>query len=79
MNPELIEQVLLRTVAFTAFGSAALAVYLVALRFVAWDLVPTSALAHINWWKRHVRPFLQTSLLITAGALAGLLILAILR
>jgi hypothetical protein len=38
----MIEHILLRTAAFAAFGSAAMAVYLVALRFVAWDLVPAS-------------------------------------
>jgi hypothetical protein len=75
----MIEHILLRTAAFAAFGSAAMAVYLVALRFVAWDLVPASAMPHVQWWKRHARAFLLTSLVITAGALSGLVVLAILR
>ncbi len=79
MTTDLIEHVLLRTALFAAFGSAAMVVYLVALRFVAWDLVPASALSHVHWWKRHARPFLLTSLMITAGALSGLVVLAMVR
>jgi hypothetical protein len=66
---------LIRIAALSAVWSAGLAIYLVALRFVAWDLVPASSLPHVHWWRRHARPFLCAGLIITAGALIALLFL----
>ena len=68
-------RILTRTALIGALSSASLALYLVALRFVAWDLVPASALAHIHWWQRHARLFLWIALTLTTAALLGLLIL----
>lgn len=73
MHP--LEQALIGTAALSAIVSAALTIYLVALRFVAWDLVPASALPHVDWWRRHARPCLWVGLAITATALAGTLLL----
>jgi hypothetical protein len=68
------EQALLATATLSAIVSVSLMLYLVALRFVAWDLVPASALNHINWWRRHARPCLWTTLTITAAALATMVL-----
>jgi hypothetical protein len=75
MHP--LEQALIGTAALSAIVSVALVIYLVALRFVAWDLVPASALPHVEWWRRHARPCLWAGLAITAAALAGMLFLRI--
>ena len=75
MTTMLMEQVLARVASFGAVGSAALAVQLVALRFVALDLVPNTARVRVIWWQRHVRPMLLTVLGGTACALAALLVL----
>ena len=74
-----IEEVLRGTAAFAAIGAAGLVMYLVALRFVAWELVPSSAVAQCRWWQRHAPAFLLASLVIAAGALAGLVLLAIIN
>ena len=74
MTATQIEHVLLRIAAFGAVWSVSLTIYLVALRFVVWDLVPASSLPHVRWWQRHARPLLWTGLTITAGALTGLLL-----
>ena len=75
----MIEDVLLGTAAFAAIGAAGLGMYLVALRFVVWDLVPSSAVAHCRWWQRYAPAFLLASLVIAAVALAGLALLTIIH
>jgi len=75
MDAELARHVLLRAAALASVSAASLAVYLVALRFVAWDLVPAAALPHARWWQRHARQFLLACVLITALALGGLLLI----
>ena len=70
----LLEQTLIRAVAVGAVSSAALTIYLVCLRFVAWDLVPATCLAQAQWWQRHARPFLVVALVITGLSLVELLI-----
>jgi hypothetical protein len=66
MHP--LTQTLLSTAALSAILSASLTIYLLALKLVAWDLVPISALPHITWWRRHLRPCLYTTLIITTTA-----------
>lgn len=75
MTAQLAEHVLTRAVAFGAAGSVALAVHLVALRWVALDLVPTTARPRVLWWRRHTRPMLVAVAVSTGCALAALLLL----
>jgi hypothetical protein len=70
-----VEHVLLRAAALGATLSGSLAIYLVCLRFLAWDLVPAASLPHIRWWQRHARPFLVVALTVTVFALVALVIL----
>ena len=70
-----LEHILIRAAILGAASSVSLAIYLVCLRFVVWDLVPASSLPHIQWWQRHARPFLRTALAVTVIALAALVIL----
>jgi hypothetical protein len=74
MDAELLRHVLLRAAALASVSAASLAVYLVALRFVAWDLVPAAALPHARWWQRHARQCLLGCLVIAVLALGGLLL-----
>ena len=73
MHP--LEQALLSTAGLSATVSVSLAVYLIALRFVAWDLVPAATLPRLTWWRRHIRPCLYTTLTITATASAAVALL----
>jgi hypothetical protein len=76
---DLLHHILLRAVAVAAISAASLTIYLVALRFVVWDLVPAAAVSHARWWQRHAPSFLRTSLVITVAALVGLGVLSIVR
>lgn len=49
-------------------GVASMSVYLLAVRWVSWDLVPVAALARIRWWHRNAPVLLVVSVLV---ALAG--------
>jgi hypothetical protein len=71
----MLEQSLIATAALAAIMSVSLTIYLLALKLVAWDLVPNSALPHITWWRRHARTCLLASLAITVTALAAMLLL----
>jgi hypothetical protein len=52
-------------------GVASMSVYLLAVRWVSWDLVPVAALARIRWWHRHAPALLVISVLV---ALTGLVV-----
>jgi hypothetical protein len=71
----MLTHILAHTALLGALWSASLTIYLFALRFIAWDLVPASALPHIHWWQRHARPILWATLTLTTAALLGLVIL----
>ena len=75
MTADLLAQALIRGAALGGTVSVALAIYLVCLRFVVWDLVPASCLPQAHWWQRHARSFLRTSLAVTATALVALVVL----
>jgi len=70
-----LQQALLTTSALSAILSISLTIYLLALKFVAWDLVPTSALPHITWWRHHARPCLWSTLALSTAALTATLVL----
>ena len=52
-------------------GVTSMSVYLLAVRWVSWDLVPVAALARIRWWHRYASALLVISMLV---ALAGLVV-----
>lgn len=52
-------------------GAASMSVYLLAVRWVSWDLVPVGALARIRWWQRYAPALLAVSMVV---ALAGLVL-----
>jgi hypothetical protein len=47
-----------------ALGAAAMAVYLVAVRCVSWDVVPAGAAARVRWWQRHAPALLAVCALV---------------
>lgn len=56
---------------FGVLGAAAMAVYLLAVRVISWDLVPTSAVPRVLWWRRRAPAVLVLSLVVAAaGGLA---------
>jgi hypothetical protein len=75
MTPETLEQVVIGAAALGAITSVALVIYLGCLRLIVWDLVPASALAHIQWWQRHARMVLLITLGTTVVALLAWVII----
>lgn len=77
----MIDDLLLRAGVFGAvlgaLGTVAMAMYLLAVRFVDWDMVPRSALRRVHWWQRHAHVVLLASLVVTAGALASIALRAL--
>ncbi len=53
-------------------GVASMSVYLLAVRWVSWDLVPVAALARIRWWHRHAPAVLVLSVLVVVAGLVSL-------
>ncbi|HEY0451406.1 hypothetical protein [Actinophytocola sp.] len=58
---------------FGVLGACAMAVYLLAVRCVSWDLLPSSVLARVRWWHRHAPAVLVVSTLVAlvGGALVA--------
>ena len=56
---------------FGVLGAAAMAVYLLAVRCVSWDLIPASAVPRVLWWRRRAPLLLAVSaVLALSGGLA---------
>jgi hypothetical protein len=53
---------------FGVFGAGGMAVYLLAVRCVSWDLLPNAVVARVRWWRRHAPCALVVS---TVVAVAG--------
>ncbi|MGQ0841621.1 hypothetical protein [Actinokineospora sp.] len=70
----MVDDLLLRAAAFGGFGMVAMTVYLVAVRFVDWELIPRSALRRARWWQRHAHTVLWASLVVTAVTLSTVVI-----
>jgi len=53
-------------------GAGAMAMYLLAVRCVSWDLLPTAVAARVRWWRRHAPYALAVSAVVavTGGVLA---------
>jgi len=75
MTTQTLEQALIGIAALGATLAVSLTIYLGCLRFVAWDLVPASALPHVQWWRRHARPVRLITLGTSAIALLTWLII----
>ena len=56
---------------FGVLGAAAMAVFLLAVRYAGWDLIPDSALPRVLWWRRRAPLLLTVSAAVAAaGGLA---------
>lgn len=59
---------------FGGLGAGAMAMYLLAVRCVSWDLLPPAAVARVRWWRRHAPCALtvSTAVAVVGGVLVGL-------
>ena len=53
---------------FGVLGAGSMAVYLLAVRQVGWDVLPDAVAARVRWWRRHAPCALAVS---TVVAVAG--------
>jgi Zn-dependent alcohol dehydrogenase len=58
---------------FGVIGVGAMAMCLLATRFVSWDLIPDSAVARVRWWCRHARAVLVGSAVVAVVGAALIL------